>query len=134
MGTTTDAANLNLNSADLAAARAMAAGTFSDIAASGFTTLGTGAPSIKMKKLTGTTSGSQGGAIGIAHGLTPSKIIGFTVKVLSGATAFAQETSTPPAFQYSVYQDATQFVITNSAANSSGILGVAVTILVWYEA
>jgi len=41
----------------------------------GYTKLGTDAPAIKYKKLTGTTADSEGGAITIDHGLDSSKII-----------------------------------------------------------
>jgi hypothetical protein len=41
----------------------------------GYTQLGTDAPKIKMKKLTGTTPSTQGAYVGVSHGLTQSKIL-----------------------------------------------------------
>ncbi|KKK94671.1 hypothetical protein LCGC14_2680500, partial [marine sediment metagenome] len=47
----------------------------------GYAAVGTGAPRVAMKKLTGTTGSSEGNNITIAHGLTISKIIGVQVLV-----------------------------------------------------
>jgi len=47
----------------------------------GYTKLGSDAPSIKTKKLTGTTGSTEGSTVGATHGLTQSKIIGCQVLV-----------------------------------------------------
>ena len=47
----------------------------------GYTKLGSDAPSIKMKKLTGTTSPNNGGEVSIAHGLDFAKILSVSVMV-----------------------------------------------------
>jgi hypothetical protein len=50
----------------------------------GYTKLGSDAPSIRVKKLTGTTAAAQGENVVIAHGLDPSKILLISVLVNSG--------------------------------------------------
>lgn len=56
----------------------------SSLTVNGFTKLGSDAPAIKMKKLTGTTANTDGGFMYVAHGLDASKIISTTIEVHYG--------------------------------------------------
>ena len=93
---------------------------------------GSNAPVIKMKKLTGTTGGTEGAVTFIAHGLTQSKIIGFQVFIIS-------PDSIPPSFtaiaeyQYDVYLEAPNVVIMLHPTNSGNLLTKAITVLITYE-
>jgi hypothetical protein len=49
--------------------------------ADSYTRLGSDAPAIRMKKLTGTTASFQGGGVFVVHGLTDSKILAINVMV-----------------------------------------------------
>ncbi len=46
-----------------------------------YTVLGSGAPAIKQKKLTGTSTAAEGGTVNITHGLTASKILAVTATI-----------------------------------------------------
>lgn len=105
----------------------------------GFTKLGgAAAPSIKMKKLTGTTSASQGGNVSIAHGIAdPSKIISINVLVRyngSNADAWVGNGYTGAAgFEFSYQYDGGNIFIVNTPANSANILSKDIKIVVTYE-
>ena len=100
----------------------------------GYTVLGDSGPSIKTKKLTGTTSNVQGGYSDISHGLTTAKIISVNVLVDSTTSLRVPPEYTANAgYQYSVHMESTIVRVTNSAANSVNILSAAITVLVVYE-
>lgn len=101
----------------------------------GYTQLGTNAPKIKMKKITGTTDSSQGGQTTIAHGLDASKIISVTSQVYYNSnTDFVLPSHTWSAgYEYNLSVDTTNIYVNNSGANSSNILSKPVTILITYE-
>ncbi|KKM68554.1 hypothetical protein LCGC14_1459710 [marine sediment metagenome] len=98
----------------------------------GFTKLGSGAPTIKMKKVTGTTGATEGTSTFIAHGLTQSKILSFQVFITSTDlippffTAIAE-------FQYDVYLESPNVVIMLHSTNSGNLLSKAITVLITYE-
>lgn len=101
----------------------------------GFTTLGnTNSPSIKMKKLTGTTGAAEGDDITISHGLTLSKIISVSVIVEASSSLHIH-----PAFtnqvehNYNWYLTSTAIRIWNSPSQSGSILSKPVKILITYE-
>jgi hypothetical protein len=102
---------------------------------SNYTVLGAG-PAIKMKKLTGTTDGAEGGITNVAHGLTQSKIISFQTLVTHSA---APDGSVPAGytrnagyeFNESLYDGGVS--IENSATNSENILSKSFTVLITYE-
>ena len=101
---------------------------------SGFTNLGSDAPVIKMKKLTGTTGATEGDQTNIAHGLTLSKIISCDVLVTANNdNLIPPEFSEVSGFQYSVFIDATNVRIDLNATTSETILSGAITILLTYE-
>ena len=104
------------------------------ISDAGFTQLGTGAPNIKTKKLTGITGATEGSTTNIAHGLTLSKIIGFMVLVsadngnsIPPGLVFAAE------FEYDAFIDATNAVIRLSDTNSGNMLSNAIVVLIIHE-
>ena len=103
-----------------------------NVEVAGYTKLGSTAPSIKMKKLTGTTGVTEGDNSFIVHGLTQSKIIGFQVFVIP-------TDSIPPSFtaiaefQYDAYIESTNVVIMLHATNSGNLLSKSITVLITYE-
>ena len=104
------------------------------ITAGGYWQLGSGAPNIKMKKLTGTTASTEGGSTTVAHGLTASKIIsarlhiyGVTIgNVTDGFTVF-------DGYLANIYHDNTNFAVANHATNSENILSKSFSITIFYE-
>ena len=101
----------------------------------GFTVLGESAPAVKMKLITGTTAGSQGGVTTIAHGLAGGNIIGIQAIVehvtdggiTPGVTAFS-------GYQYDVHLTSAGAInVTLSATNSSNILAKPFRILLMYK-
>jgi len=102
----------------------------------GATKLGTDAPAIKMKKLTGITSNSDGGETAIAHGLNVSKIL--AVNVLVEWVYFSYTTDVPshyqaPGFEYTYYIDDNYVYITLTMGNCSKILLAPIKVLITYE-
>lgn len=99
-----------------------------------FTKLGSDAPVVKMKKLTGTTGATEGSTTDIAHGLTLSKIIGLSVLVTADNSNLI-----PPGlvftaeFEYDTFLDPTNVKIRLSNTNSGTLLGNAITVLLTYE-
>jgi hypothetical protein len=95
-----------------------------------------GAPSIKMKKLTGTTNVAQGGAVNIAHGLTAAKIISITAVITAAGPLYV-----PPnggednltGYAYNVYAGPVNMTVTNVTGNSVNVVNKAITILLTYE-
>jgi hypothetical protein len=100
----------------------------------GFTQLGSDAPKIKVKKLTGTTGAAEGNAVNVAHGLTGGKILAVTAVVFSAANVgWLLETTSDAGYQYHVKFDATNVVVTNHATNSENILSKSFTLTLIYE-
>lgn len=101
---------------------------------SGFTKLGSDAPKIKMKKLTGTTSSSDGGSADIPHGLNVAKILTVDVLVEYMPDVVIHQGFTRIAgieFNFLVFPSA--FRIFNIAFNSANILSKPVRVLITYE-
>jgi trimeric autotransporter adhesin len=102
-----------------------------------FTRLGTrqsGAPAIKMKKLTTTSAALQNATVTIAHGLTRAKIL--SVQVLLTYLANADIPASyldVPGYEYNWQVNNTDVLITNKAANSGNILSKPIRILITYE-
>ena len=114
-----------------------AASTFiGNMTVNAFTKLGSAAPSIKMKKLTGTTPAVEGNSVTIAHGLTGSKIL--AVDVLVGYSSNANNGMPPgylriAGYEYYAYQTSSGIVVYLSATNSERILSDTIRILITYE-
>ena len=104
------------------------------VGTSGFTKLGSDAPSIKMKKVTGTTGATEGSTTSIVHGLTISKVLGYNISVENTAGA-----KIPPAYigsteyQYNAYIDASDVHIMLSGSNSGNLKSKLITVLITYE-
>ena len=100
----------------------------------GYAAIGSGAPKIAMKKVTGTTGANGGDATDIAHGLTASKIIGCQVLVTQ-----ASGNLVPPVFtsvgghEYDVLVMANEVRVKITVANSGSIRSKAITVLITYE-
>ena len=96
--------------------------------------LGSGAPSIRMKKVTGVTGASEGDTTNIAHGVTLSKILGCDVLVARAGGGFI-----PPAYtrvtesEYFFIIDSANVKVELSATNSNSITEDAITVLLTYE-
>lgn len=100
----------------------------------GFSKLGSDAPAIKVKKLTGTSSPSQGGAVSIAHGLTASKILNVSVILDFGTNAFIPTSyNYNSGYEFDWYSDATNIIVANKSGNSGNILLRPFKILITYE-
>ncbi len=108
--------------------------TFGGLILTGYTKLGSNAPVIKMKKITGTTGATEGDITNIAHGLTVSKIIGCQVLVTQ-----VSDNLVPPAFTCVVEHEYDFFILASvvrivlSADNSGSIINGAITVLLTYE-
>jgi hypothetical protein len=101
----------------------------------GFSSLGGDAnhPGIKVKVLTGTTAATQGGAVFVAHGVNPSKIISLITLVSWSTNSYIPPShNLNPGYFFEVYSSATQIAIHNSATNSANILSKPLTITIIY--
>lgn len=100
----------------------------------GFTKLGGSAPGIKVMKLTGTTSSSQGGAVNISHGLNSSKILSITVLVEHLTGSFVHHSYTDQSgYNFNFAIGSTNIVVYNSATSSGSILNKPIKIMITYE-
>jgi hypothetical protein len=99
---------------------------------SGYTVLGAG-PAIKMKKLTGTTSNTDGVATDVAHGLTRSKIISASALVDTGTYLVPEVYTIAAGFWFEILITSTDISLKLKPGSSSNILSKSFTILVIYE-
>lgn len=106
----------------------------STLEVNGFTKMGSDAPAIKVKKLTGTTAAVEGFNVNIAHGVTASKILSVSVLVESSANNF-----TPPGFtHFAGYEynfdilDGAVWIF-NVSGNSTAILSKPFKVFITYE-
>jgi hypothetical protein len=112
--------------------------TASDLRVNGFTELGgSGAPSIKMKKLTGSTSASAGGSVNIAHGISSSaKILAVDIHVNYSSSSWVgpnyQNGSSSIRFLYTY--DNTNITVRNAPSpDSNALFSSPIAILLTYE-
>jgi hypothetical protein len=100
----------------------------------GGTKLGTGAPAIKMLKLTGMTAASQGGTATIPTGISPDKILSISVMVEYAASSYlGQAYTNNSGYQFNWYETGGSINVWNTAANSINILSKNIKILITYE-
>ncbi len=101
----------------------------------GFAKLGTNAPAIKMKKLTGTTSATQGTPTNIVHGLNSTKFLAVNVLVkYDDAGNFVPSSYNSYAgYEFDYYITPTLIVVRPKTGNSTLILSKQIVILVTYE-
>lgn len=96
-----------------------------------FTKLGSDAPVIKMKRVTGTGGTSEGWTTNIAHGLTLSKIVGVTILLTApNANKIPPSFTSVGEFQYDYFLTDTNIVVDASAANSGSILSSSAIVAV----
>ena len=101
----------------------------------GYTKLGSDAPSIRVKKLTGTTAATEGGILSIETGLDQSKILSITVMVSRETTAIW----VPPSwliangYRFNWVLSGPVIYVTNVAGGSANILSKPIKILIIYE-
>jgi hypothetical protein len=106
----------------------------STLEVNGFTKLGSSAPAIKVKKLTGTTASFDGGTVNIPHGLTFSKIISVSILVESGVNNYTPPSFTAlPGLEYNFDILNNNFWVFNVSGNSGNILSKSFTALITYE-
>lgn len=100
----------------------------------GYTKLGTDAPAIKVKKLTGYTSGTNCGYANFAHGLDANKIIAFSAMVqATNGEWFPPNEYWVSSVKYSCTLDNTNVVIFNDCDYDADIYSRPVRILITYE-
>lgn len=101
----------------------------------GYTKLGSDAPAIRVKKLTGSTSTSEGGYVDVPHGLTASKILGVQVLIEHAPGVWmCLGYSAAANYSTSCIVSATAVRIVNDPGDSSNVLNKPVKILITYEA
>lgn len=128
--------NMDINGSANISANANIAGAAAitgNIDVAGYSQFGTGAPSIKMKKLTATTPVAQGGFALIAHGITPSKILSITALVTVPGGYQIMPNHIQAGFQYTLNVDNANIAVGTVAGSSGSILGMPVKILIVYE-
>ena len=100
----------------------------------GFTKLGSDAPAIKVKKLTGTTAPTQGTSVTINHSLVDAKILDIFVMVDYSTNSFIHPSYTlNPGYQFNWFSNSGMISVTNISGNSSLILSKPIKILITYE-
>lgn len=105
-----------------------------ELEVNGFTKLGLDAPSIKMKKFTGTTSSLIGGTINILHGLSSSKILNVSLVIeYSAGNYVTMGYNYAAGFEASIYYTSTHVIIGNVIGNSGNILSKPFKIVITYE-
>jgi hypothetical protein len=100
----------------------------------GYTMLGSAAPKIQIKKITGITAVSQGSSVVIVHGLASSKILSVNILVEYTADNFISNNyQVNPGYQFDYYITGTAININNISGNSANILSKPVRVLITYE-
>ena len=100
----------------------------------GFTKFGSDAPAIKVKKLTGTTSSSQGGITYISHGLVDAKIISINAMVEYSSGDYVHPAYLGAGgYQFEWFSENGSIGIWNRTGNSVNLLSKPVKILITYE-
>ncbi len=107
------------------------------ISDNGYIKLGSDAPAIKMKKITGTTSDSEGGDIAIDATVSTSKILSVDILVEYTTDKFVKFGTTDSllgdGYYFDYYIDNPNIHIKNASGNSSNILSKPVRVLITYE-
>lgn len=131
-------ADVNNSGAGITTRSGNAAVTGFSITPAGYVKLGAdaGAPGTKTKELTGTTSGSQGGVVSVAHGLTASKILDVALSVdYSGAgTGFVPSNhSFSAGFNVDLAWGTTNIDVLNVSGNPVSVLSKAFKLFITYK-
>lgn len=100
----------------------------------GYFKIGPDAPAIRQKKLTGTTSSTQGTSASVSHGLSSAKIIGCEVLVeFSTGNKVTNSWAGVAGYSFSVTIEPTVIAVWNDTGNSANILSKPFTVLITYE-
>jgi hypothetical protein len=100
----------------------------------GFTRLGSAAPNIKMKELSGTFAGLTGSNTNIAHGLTQSKIMSVSILVnASTLNDVSENYIAVNGFEFSYFISSTNVTLSGKNLNDGNLLGRPIRILVTYK-
>lgn len=100
----------------------------------GFTKLGSDAPAIKVKKLTGTTAASEGSQVSILHGLEDSKILSISVLVNYSTNDYIHHSYRSVAeYEFEWINANGNIIVRNIGTNSANILSKPIKILITYE-
>jgi hypothetical protein len=100
----------------------------------GYTKLGSDAPSIRMKVLTGTTPSTEGGSVTIPHGLDSTKILSVSVMVnYNSGFWIGPDSNYNSNTRFSWVFAGVGIGITNNFGASAGILSKPIKILIIYE-
>ncbi len=103
------------------------------ITSGGYIMLGSDAPSIKMKKLTG-TSAVSGSSVTVAHGLDKAKIIGVQVLITNNSgNRIPPEFTSVGSHEFEFFIDGDNIRIYSISGNSASIDENAFTVLITYE-
>jgi hypothetical protein len=96
--------------------------------------LGLNAPAIRQKKLTGTTSSTQGTSATVAHGLSSAKILSCEVLVeFSTGNKVTNSWAAVAGYSFSVTVETSNIAVWNDSGNSGNILSKPFTVLITYE-
>lgn len=99
----------------------------------GFVSIGESSPSIKTKKITGTTNSSQGQQVSVAHGLTLSKIIAINCIVTNSSGAKVPQNMKDGVNHYFVHADSSDLIVGNAANESSLVVSRPFVAFIIYE-
>jgi hypothetical protein len=105
-----------------------------ELEVNGYTKLGSDAPAIKVKKLTGTSAATQGGEVLIPHGVVPSRILAVDVLIEATAGTYwvpAGHDDSQVHFLWGIQN--TNIRVMNIIGESSFLLSRPLKILVTYE-
>lgn len=87
-----------------------------------------------MKVFLGTTSGTQGTQVNVAHGLAASKILSIEVLVEYSTNSFIHHSyQFNPGYEFNYFISPTHINVATVAANSFNILSKPFRVLVTYE-
>lgn len=103
-----------------------------------YTRLGSDAPAVRHKKITGVMPAVQGGFVYIPHGVTGTKIISATclVNVATGwhvAPGFTEASGPYPNLLYCLGLDGSNIILATAPSRSADIVGRAFTAFITYE-
>lgn len=105
----------------------------SKLEVNGYTRLGSNAPKIQMKKLTGITAAVQGGVVFIPHGLDYEKILSVEMLVESTMLYYPNGYTVTPGFEFNYAVETNIIIVGNVIGNSANILSKSLKILIIYE-
>lgn len=108
--------------------------TFTDVVVNNYTQLGSDAPAIKFKKLTGTTAATEGAGVVIAHGLDRTKILTVDILVDDGALSIGPGGAVSPGRVFTRQVSPFDVEVWTHTTDSENILSKPFTVLITYEA